>query len=350
MRRVQRVGELDFAEGVSRISWSPDGSWFGVIAYNNFVVMDANTFDYKISASGPIIAFSYDGKLLETGISQYNLETGEKSDGEGGATLYSYPNDLLDAEFSPDGRYIVAGGTSFAVIHPTIVGVEEGVFGRFADFVIHTSVSPDGKTVAVNYGWNPFTELWDPYQRKPNRILKLRDIGGQGKPRFSRDGRSLFFTGIGTWEENEVTYLQEWDYHTGKPISIQMIPGASMEKGASMDISPLSPIAAMGTMDGKIYLVPIHDCRPLLLGEYDSPRDPVYMIGFRPDGKVLATIGWSDTTVDFWGIPAPSNLSEETMSAVESTQTQVECPNIPMEIEQPYPETDWFGGGRPYSE
>jgi WD40 repeat protein len=348
MDRVVKIGELEFPGGVWRFSWSPDGSWFGVIAHRSFVILDAYTFAYKLSASGNLVVFSYDGQILETGIYQYDLVTGEQIRGDNGIPLELYPNSVLDAEFSPDGKFIAAAGTIHAQIYPMKPGVEAGEFGRYGNGVMHTSVGPDSRIVASNYDGDLYTELWDPYLRQPVRILKLKNIGAQGKPRFAKGGTSLFFTGQGTWEGKDVTYLQEWDYRTGRPLSVQWIPGDSMEKGASMDISPVSMVAAMGTMKGKIYLLPIHDCRARIIGENDTPEDPVYMIGFRPDGRLIATIGWSGNNIDFWGIPASAGKTETNIPTGGAIITPDICQKIPMEIEQPLPENDWFGGGRPY--
>jgi WD40 repeat protein len=348
MDRVEKIGELEFPGGISRLAWSPDGSWFGVIAHGSFVILDASTFVYKWSAIGKLVAFSYDGLFLDTGIYRYDLLTGEQIGGEESIPLEMYPNSVLDAEFSPDGKFIAAGGTLIAQIYPMESGIEGGEFGRYPASSIHASISPDSRIVAINYDIENFTELWDPYLRQPVRRLKLKNITGQGKPRFSNDGSSLFFTGKGTIGDIEATYLQEWDYRTGKPIDVQIMPGPIPEMVSPMDISQVSRMVAIGTEQGKIYLLPMRDCRAVQIKISNNIDNPMNLIAFRPDGKVLATAGEKDNTIELWGIPTSGASVETTATAGNSTVTPVVCPKIPMTVDNTIPVYDWFGGSRPY--
>jgi WD40 repeat protein len=347
--RVEKIGEIEFTGRIKRFAWSPDGAWFGVIA-DRFKILDASTFINKWSAGGKLVAFSYDGQLLETGIHRYNLLSGEQIGGEESIPLEQYPNSVLDAEFSPDGKFIAAGGSLSAQIFPMKPDIAWGEFGRYPASILHTSVSPDSRIVAIDYDIENFTELWDPYLRKPIRILALKDISGKGKPRFLKDGFSLFFTGRGTYGGTEATYLQEWDYRTGKPIDVQIMPGLVPEFVSPMDVSQVSRIVAIGTEQGNIYLIPTRDCRAVQIKISNNNNNPMNLIAFRPDGKVLATAGEKDNYIEFWGIPESEASVETAVPAGNSTDTSTVCPKIPMTVENSTPKYDWFGGGRPYPE
>jgi len=216
MDRVEKIGELEFSDNVYRFAWSPDGSRFGVSLLGPLFVFDPLTLNIQWSLSGYMVAFSYDGLILENGGSQFDMVTGKQLGDVDNGSFIRYPGSIVDIEFSPDGKFIAAAGTEFAQIYPIKTGIEDGIFGRYVASAMHASVSPDSKTVAINYINEVFTELWDPFLRQPVKRLKLNDMNAQGKPRFSKDGKSLFFTGNGTWDGQEVTYFQEWNYQTGK--------------------------------------------------------------------------------------------------------------------------------------
>ncbi len=108
--RVKLLGKLVFTGSANPFGWSPDGSKLGVVdSEHGIFVLNAMTFEKIFSFSGfPFIAFSYDGKLLETGGLQFDLETGDPT---GVPTFAAYPGYLTDIEFSPDGKYVVGAGT-----------------------------------------------------------------------------------------------------------------------------------------------------------------------------------------------------------------------------------------------
>jgi WD40 repeat protein len=351
MDRVERIGQLKFEDNLERFAFSPEGSWLGVrlLSHGTTIIVDPFTFEkrWEFQHGFGFVAFSYDGRVLETGGIQYDLTTGQQINH--GSRISPYPGATMDIEFSPNDQYIVAAGSDHLEIIPMKSGIEMGTFGRYAE-PWHASVSPDSQLIAVNYRMENFTELWNPYSRQPVRRLKMKDITGQGKPRFSKDGKSLFFTGNGTWEGQDAVFFQEWDYLSGRPLYVQVIPGKAWEPGLSMDIAPTSGLAALGTMDGNLYLFLFRDCRAILLGA-KQPEDTIYdridIVAFRPDGKLLATLRGGDKKIEFWGIPESGAVTETPGPAESVTETPVACPNIPMAVEHPTPTADWWGGGRP---
>jgi WD40 repeat protein len=201
--------------------------------------------------------------------------------------------------------------------------------------------------VAINYSIDNFTELWDPYTRTPKSILLMKGTDSQGKPRFQMGGDRLFITGSGTYEGNEATYFQEWDYVTGRLLHASVIPGRSKDNGLAMDISRQSNVAAVGTWDGNIFLVEIQGCDVFQAGEISASEAPVYIVSFRPDGKTFATLGVGDKTIELWGIPAMQE-GATVGPTLDTSRTKTACPNIPLIEEHPAPKYDWWGGGKPY--
>jgi WD40 repeat protein len=339
--RVVKVGELDFVDIVYKFAWSPDGSRFGASSKGKVYVMDSQTFSHQTKAEGSFVVFSYDGKILETEQYRYYLETGEQLQT---GYLNQYPGGVLDYEFSPDGEYIASAGTQYIQIYSIEEGMTLAAFGRYVWTTWHISVSPDSKLVAVNSYEETFTELWDPFQQKPISILKLKGITGQGKPRFTKDGTSLFIAGDGTFQGKEASYLQEWDYHTGQPLSLHLLPEIVMYQDSPIDISPLSSVMANGTRKGKIFLLSLQNCKAIKIGEIIQSKSPVDIVAFRPDGKLIAITGFSDNVIELYGIPS----STSNTPTVEIAETPTACPEIPMEVEHPTPQYDWWGGDKPH--
>ena len=220
MERVERIGRLEFKGELLRFAWSPDGSKLGVSVYyrntepdisaRKSFILNANTFEemvFNIEGYG-YIAFSYDGRLLETGGNQYDLETGEEIS-HGVGTITFFPGKIMDIEFTPNGEYIAAAGTEFVDLYPMGGGFHHHAFTREGAEPMHASVSPDSRIIAVDYSHEGFVELWDPYSVKPIRMLKLKGMGSGGKPRFYRDTNSLFLIGWSSSGEEHTRFIQE---------------------------------------------------------------------------------------------------------------------------------------------
>jgi WD40 repeat protein len=346
MDKVRKIGTLVFDSPVVKMTWSPEGSKFGVSLLGPLYLLNPITFEHRLSLTGSFVVFSHDGRILETNGTQYDAETGEVIEGRE-RTVSANPGSNIDIEFSPNGDYVVAAGTAFILVYPMNANVEKGTFGRYVNEAVHASVSADGKVVAVNYSIDPFTELWDPYTRTPGLILKMKGTDSQGKPRFQDDGSSLFIAGSGAFEGNDATYFQEWDFLTGRLMHAVVVPGRSKDNGLAMDISRQSDVAAVGTWDGNIFLVEIHGCDVVQAGEIPESEAPVYIVSFRPDGKAFATLGIGDKSIEIWGIPAEQEGATPGPT-LENSRTKTPCLDIPMIAEHPVPKYDWWGGGKPY--
>jgi WD40 repeat protein len=346
MDRVERIGRLQIMSRVIRIAWTPDGSRFGVSSYDRGTfIFDSMAYTELIHVAGCcILAFSYDGKILETGGYDYDLQTGEPIDhghGPGGGSISPFPGNWTDIVFSPDGEFMVAAGTEFNLIDYLKQPIPGRAFYRSISETSRVSISPDSRIVAINYQFDDFMELFDPYKIKPIRQLKLKGITAQGKPRFSSDGVSLFFTGRGIWEESESSFLQQWNYTNGKPLDIQIMPNLVHDASFSMDLSPVSKLLAFGTLNGEVHLMKYHDCHTIRIGTADHSTY-IDHVAFRPDGKMFATIEDNNQgIIDLWGIPATDETTgkDTTIPTVESTP--LPCPKIPMVIEELKLETEW---------
>jgi WD40 repeat protein len=352
--RVEHIGRLEFSGTLLRFAWSPDGSKFGISVYylgetsdsgrhktHIFIANSLEEMALDLSGYG-YVAFSYDGRILETGGSQYDLETGEEIS-HGVGTISYYPGQIMDIEFSANGEYIAAAGTEYVDLYPMGGDFRHGAFTREGADPKHASISPDSKTIAVDYFFESFVELWDPYSLTPVRILKLKDMGSGGKPQFYRNTNSLYLLASGKWGEGFSAFIQEWDYRTGKPLSVEILPGTASSDEMTLDLSPISDSVAFLSHEGKIFLLPIHDCHFYEVGKVGGEISRSGTLSFRPDGMLLATKGLGDNAIDFWGIPSSSSNGGAIEEAVTPSASEEPCPVIPMVAEQPQPKHPWWG-------
>jgi WD40 repeat protein len=147
LERIELPGKLVFQGGADPFAWSPDGTLLAVFDFElgNFV-LDAATFEENHRLGGySHLAFSYDGKILETGGKQFNLETGEPMGPS--MTFHPYPGVITDIEFSPDGKFVVGAGTD----RIDILRLPDHRVSDFSRDALprNASVSRDSLTVAV---------------------------------------------------------------------------------------------------------------------------------------------------------------------------------------------------------
>jgi WD40 repeat protein len=340
MDRVEKIGQLVFNSGIVMFTWSPNGSYLGVSLIIGDYVMDAMTLEEKFFLDGGAhLAFSYDGQILETGGRQYDMTTGKKSSGDYGTIRFS-PGQLREVEFSPNGDYVVAAGSSYAFIYPMTSAVKMTEFGRTGAEALHASVSPDSKIIAMDYEYENFVELWDPYSRKPIRRLKIKDMASGGNLIFYKKENHLYTIGWGKWNGEFASFLQEWDYITGTIVDIQILPERLMGDGMNVDVSTISKVVGIGTIDGKLYLLPPRSCTAYSLNRTGS--ETIETLAFRPDGKLLATVGRDKNIIDLWGIPGKEETPTIELPAGTPTTEPAACPVIPKIVEYPVLGNDWF--------
>jgi WD40 repeat protein len=342
MDRVEQIGKLIFHNEVYGSVWSPDGSKIGILAGAETYILDSSSLEKLINKvfDEGMLAFSADGRILQIGMSEYDPENGEVIYKASGFDS-PFPGVFTDIAFSPDGKYRIVSGTSFSLIkYLKKDNARMIVFGR--DDARNVSISTDSMVFAINYGIFDYTEIVDPYKVNPIRKLQIQGIQTRSKPIFAANGSSLFLIGRGTWDGTEASFLEEWEYNTGRPLSIQILPSLVKRYEPSMDASPKSEVIAFGTENGGIYLIKYHDCKGIKVGQSDHLKTIVYS-GFRLDGKLLATVeDKNGGIIDLWGIPTSNGETENSTPTVTAPTTTLSCPHIPMTAESQTPDIGWI--------
>jgi hypothetical protein len=350
MSRVERIGQLRFQESGLHAVWAADGSTMGILVENGVFIIDPTSLKElrfiteKYRGEGFPIAFSPDGQTLVSGGNRFDVATGKEFTVNGG--LHPYPGSAwMDADFSADGKYYILCSDAFCLK----VVMQEGVplisFGRPYVLMDHVSISKDDKVLALNYDFLDYTEIWNASTVKPIFSLQLKGMKGQGKPRFTDNGKSLFLTAKGTWNNADASFLQEWDYTTGRILYVQLLPMVGEDAvESSMDISPISGIIAFGALDGGIYLLKPRDCHAVRIGTSKNSSFNHETV-FRPDGKLFATIEDDNGgIVDFWGIPAVASADSTITPMVTIPEMINPCPKIPIIQESSVPSNGWVSG------
>jgi WD40 repeat protein len=191
---------------------------------------------------------------------------------------------------SPDGKLLATGGSDIR-LWDLVTGKQLWAVKGHPDGVARIAFSPDGKNLASG-GWlgDPKVRIWEGATGKPLRELGTSQYGVYFVA-YSPDGKTLascMDSGVAIWDLKSGT--EKWRVKTSRPVD-------------SIAISP----------DGRL-LASAHGDQTVSLWEIKSgkhvrklPAEQTIATGsqavvFAPDGKVLATAGFTDGNVQLWDI------------------------------------------------
>jgi WD40 repeat protein/serine/threonine protein kinase len=230
------------------------------------------------------------------------------------------PRYVSSITFSPDGKTLASGGSSFRLWDAT-TGRALGEPLRINDggnshSVKSVAFSPDGKTLASG-GEDGTVRLWDAATGRAfdEPVLRRNNDGYRGVNgvAFSPDGKTL------AWIDGDLIRL--WDTVTGKTLGE---PLRGHEQGIlSVAFSPDGKTLASGSWDETIRLWDVATGRTvgeLLRGHESRRRSGVTSVAFSPDGTTLAS-GSNDATIRLWDVAkreALGDLLRGHQGAVES--------------------------------
>jgi len=189
------------------------------------------------------------------------------------------------AAYSPDGNYILSGGSAGAFLWDVQTGEVVRIFMGLTWQVNSVAFSPDGTKVLTG-GDDQAAELWD----AANGSL-LRTFSGHAddvrSAVFSPDG-SKVLTGSGDrtaklWDAAKGTLLRTFSGHTGNVLSVAFSPDGTKVLTGSDDATAKLWDALNG----------------LLLRTFSADAYSVESVTFSPDGKKVLT-GGRDYTAKLW--------------------------------------------------
>jgi WD40 repeat protein len=237
------------------------------------------------------IAVSPDGRQLLTGSLDGTARLWNMTSGE---CLKKFTGDpVADVAFSPDGKWIIAGGGNHAQLRESKTGDLARTFRDASTRITSVAFSTEGKLLTGNE--NGTARLWDAVNG-----VELRGLQGGGAIRaeaavFSPDGRRLL-TGFG----NGSAQLQDLAGTTGRRAFQGHAKGIT-----SVAFSP----------DGEKFLTGSRDTTAKLwdtatgkeLQSFIGHSGAITSVAFMPDGKQVVT-GSSDKSAKLWNAATGKEL------------------------------------------
>jgi WD40 repeat protein len=282
------------------------------------------------------VAFSPDGRRLASGsadrtVRLWNAETG--------ACLRTFPERVQwvhSVVFSPDGRRLAAGSGDLTIsLWDVDTGACERTLGGQYGWAHCVAFSPDGTRMATGHT-DPPIRLWD---AETGALLRTLESPGWGvwSVAFTPDGARLISgalygepclsdaaTGVrlrafaghpgGVWSvavspdgrrfasAAEDGTVRLWDVETG--LCLRTFEHHTKLEGSTDTVhtvafSPDGRWLASGHDDHSVHLWDVET--GACLRTLDGHTGSAYSVAFSPDGRRLASSGWSDHTVRLWG-------------------------------------------------
>jgi len=234
------------------------------------------------------VAFSPDGQILASGLSDGTIKLWDVATGTEIRTLRGHTGAVNSVAFSPDGKTLASGSNDDTIkLWDVATGTEIRTLRGRAGEVYFVVFSPDGKILASGSAAKTI-KLWDVATGTEIRTLAWHD-SLFNPVAFSPDGKIL---ALGRWGGT----IQLWDVATG--TEIRTIEGHTSSV-VSVAFSPDGKTLASGSADDTIKLWDVATGTELrtLRGHTGA----VYSVAFSPDGKILALGLWGGT-IQLWDV------------------------------------------------
>jgi hypothetical protein len=251
--------------------------------HSSFVYTVAFSPDSKLLASGSCVS-SGPPEMCEAG----EIRLWEVSTGRLVNVLLSGRFWVLGLAFSPDGRFLAAGSSDYAVyLWDVSTGNLLQTLGGHRAPVWAVAFSPDGQLLA-SASTDGTVRLWEP-TGKLVRVLNAQS--GVNDVAFSPDGR-LIAAALGQpnnavliWEVSSGQLVRVLQGHTDEVIAVAFDPG--------------NKFLASGSSDTTVRLWEVASGKPMQMLALHTL--PVPSVAFSPKGNVLAC-GSVDRTIHLWGV------------------------------------------------
>jgi RNA polymerase sigma factor (sigma-70 family) len=225
-KELLRFSESEKSFPRSGLAFSPDGKLIALSGddYADVLLCSADSGKVKAKLEYPkgvaSIAFSPDGKALATAHSYvdevrlWDLATNQ--------VLHDLHSRAQSLAFSADGKKLAIAecSDSTARVWDVETGKQLATFSNYPNRVVAAAFSPDGKTLAgANAGKDPNVKLWDVATGKERFTLKGPTCADHSLA-FSPDGKVLAVAG----EDDRIgrttaSVVRLWDPATGKQIA-----------------------------------------------------------------------------------------------------------------------------------
>ena len=214
---------------------------------------------------------------------------------ENAITQLDYSSPVYAVAFSPDGKLLVSGVSDNTVqLWDTVAHRELSPLTGHKDWVKSVAFSPDGKLLA-SASADKTVKLWNVDSR--HEIETLMHRNWVQTVQFSADGQTLasgsYDGKIRTWSVD--TTPRRFGIRINENFTVEGHRGAV----SSIAFSPNADTLASGSYDGTVKLWTVRGEPEIRYLNRHSHS--VYAVAFSPDGKMLAS-GSGDNAVKFWDV------------------------------------------------
>jgi WD40 repeat protein len=287
-----KLGGDELPGGIRGLAFSPDGKTLAISCNEKIVLYDVEqgkklptTFRDGLDGCD-VPGFTADSKLLVAWQGQYmcvlEVATGKEKHG------WNFKRDdvPMAIAISPDGKTLALAGRKGSVTLLDLESYKELAKLETQKEVRSLAFDKKGETLAAASKWGTVI-IWDVEKRKEKTTLDQSHHSGIGWMAFSADGKTVLTTG--SFKRN--SFLRVWDVETGEPR--HTYGGKEPKQGDFRGYQhlALAPDGKTVVLADTALLGMVADINkedpPERVPGYEA-TDPIQVIAFSPDGKLLA--------------------------------------------------------------
>jgi WD40 repeat protein len=286
----------------------------------------------EVEGSARSLAFSPDGRFLAAGgATSARVLDVSRFGGPGSPARWStpravsetrHPTPVWSVAFSPDGRRLATGSDDGLLrLWDLRTGRIEALHGH-ENAILSVAFSPDGSQI-VTASWDGTARLWPAHLRREESPLRLT-IGGREEPAdcvaFSPDGRMLALDRSAP--EGRLHVFDARSLRKGSAAALREVAAPRVPVGdlySCCMFSPRGELLAVGGYSGPMRLVRTSDWR--VVGHF--PVADVRDIRFSPDGHLITVAEW-EHGVHLWD-PGEGGSLPRHLGTLAGTRGQSVC-------------------------